>query len=110
MGMLDQTSNQGTDERRGADRKPVSLPGTLIFDGGTEDCTVFDISPRGANVTASNRVPIDRPIKLKLTRHGEFVGKVAWRRGDRMGLEFLHLSDDPKLLLDREGNGIRLVS
>jgi len=108
--MLDQTSKQGTDERRGAERKPVSLPGTLIFDNCTEDCTVFDISPRGANVTASNRVPIDRPIKLKLTRHGEFVGKVVWRSGDRMGLKFLHLSDDPKLLLESDGNGIRLVS
>ena len=108
--MLDRNSNQETDERRGAERKSVSLPGTLIFDGGTEECTVFDISPRGANVTASNRVPIDRPIKLKLTRHGEFVGKVVWRRGERMGLKFLHLSDDPKLLLESGGNGIRLVS
>ena len=108
--MLDQNSDQGTDERRGAERKPVSLPGTLIFDGGTEDCTVYDISPRGANVTASNRVPIDRPIKLKLTRHGEFVAKVVWRRHDRIGLRFLHLSEDADWDLNQDDSSIRLVS
>ena len=97
-------------ERRTAERKAVELPGRLIFDKHSEDCTVYDISPRGANVTASDRVPINRPITLKLTTHGEFIGKVVWRKGDRMGLEFLHLSDDPRLGQDFQQSSVHLVS
>ena len=97
-------------ERRTAERKAVELPGRLIFDKGSEECTVYDISPRGANVTASDRVPVNRPITLKLTAHGEFIGKVVWRKGDRMGLQFLHLSDDPSLNHDYQDHGVRLVS
>jgi hypothetical protein len=103
-----------TKERRSAERKNVALPGRLIFDKGSEDCTVYDISPRGANVTASEKVPSNRPITLKLTAHGEFIGKVVWRNGDRVGLEFLHLSDDPTLLQELHeaaaGPNVRLVS
>ena len=101
-------------DRRSSDRKSVSLPGRLIFDKGSEDCMVHDISPRGANVTASEKVPSNRPITLKLTAHGEFIGKVVWRKGDRVGLEFLHLSDDPTLLQEFHETGrgpkVHLVS
>jgi hypothetical protein len=96
--------------RRTDDRKPVELPGTLILDDGTEPCTIFDISPRGAKVSACQRAPLDRPIRLKLTEHGEFIGKVVWRRGDHMGLEFLHLGDDIAYPPDLTGRDIHLVS
>lgn len=95
--------------RRSGERKPVELPGTLIFEDGTEPCTIFDISPRGAKVSASSRAPLDRPIRLKLTEHGEFIGKIVWRRGDRMGLEFLHLGDDMVYAPDLTGADARLV-
>lgn len=99
-----------SDDRRGSARKLVELPGALIFDGGQDDCVVYDISPRGAQVSASNRIPINHPVTLKLTRHGEFVAKVVWRRNDRMGLQFLHLSEDTDWDLTRGEASIRLVS
>ena len=81
-------------ERRAVDRKPVNIPGRLIHDQGEESCTVYDISPQGAHVSASSAVPSDRPIRLKLTRHGEFIGKVAWREADRMGLDFFQIGEE----------------
>lgn len=96
--------------RRTEDRKPVELPGTLILEDGSEPCIIFDISPRGAQVSACQRAPLDRPIRLKLTKHGEFIGKVVWRNGTRMGLEFLHLSDDVGWPPGPPGPDIRLVS
>ena len=81
-------------ERRTVDRKPVNLPGRLIHDGGEESCVVYDISPQGAHVSASAAVPSEGPIRLKLTQHGEFIGKVAWRKQDRVGLEFFLLGEE----------------
>lgn len=99
-----------SDDRRGSARKFVELPGALIFDGGQDDCVVYDISPRGAQVSASNRIPINHPVTLKLTRHGEFIAKVVWRRHDRMGLLFLHLSEDTDWERSRCDSSIRLIS
>ncbi|MGF1609676.1 MAG: PilZ domain-containing protein [Kiloniellales bacterium] len=96
--------------RRSGERKAVELPGTLIFEDGAEPCTIFDISPRGAKVSACHRVPLDRPIRLKLTEHGEFIGRIVWRNGDRMGLEFLHLGDGISYPSDLTGSDIHLVS
>lgn len=96
--------------RRSVERKPVRLPGRLFYEGGEEDCTVYDVSPQGANVSASNNVPINQPIRLKLTQHGEFVGQVVWRKGDRMGVRFFHLGEERIDLPAGEATGIRLVS
>ena len=81
--------------RRQHPRRPVKIPGVLIYAEREEPCTVFDISPLGANLSASDDVPINHPIRLKLTRHGEFVGRIVWRRGDRMGMRFVHMWDEP---------------
>lgn len=93
--MAEQSAPQGGTNRREHSRKAVRIPGLLIFGANEEACTVFDISPRGANISASDNVPINQPLRLKLTQHGEFVGRVVWRRGNRMGMRFVHLQDEP---------------
>ncbi len=80
-------------ERRIRERIPVSWDAELVFEGGLETCKVIDFSPRGARVTAANKAPINRRLSLRLTRHGEFVGRIVWRRPDCMGLKFQHLED-----------------
>ncbi len=104
------TQAQDGRNRRSVERKPVCLPGRLFYEGGEEDCTVYDVSPHGANLSASNNVPINRPIRLKLTQHGEFVGQVVWRKGDRMGVKFFHLGEERIDLPFSQAGGIRLVS
>ena len=93
--MAEQHAPPAESNRREHDRKQVRIPGVLIFGATEEACTVFDISPRGANLSASDNVPINHPLRLKLTQHGEFVGRVVWRRGNRMGMRFVHLQDEP---------------
>ncbi|MCG8359001.1 MAG: PilZ domain-containing protein [Kiloniellales bacterium] len=97
-------------DRRSVERKSVNLPGRLIFEGGTEDCRVYDISPQGAHISASSQAPINLPVRLKLTEHGEFVGQIVWRRGERMGIKFFHVGEERIDLPLKQGPGIRLIS
>ena len=80
-------------ERRIRERIPVSWDAKLVFDGGAEACKVIDFSPRGAQITALDKAPINRRISLRLTKHGEFVGRIVWRRSGSMGVKFQHLED-----------------
>ena len=70
-------------ERRIRPRTPVSWDASLVFDGGSEPCKVIDFSPRGARVSATNGAPINRPVALRLCKHGEFVGRIVWRRPEQ---------------------------
>lgn len=78
-------------ERRIRERTEVSWDANLVFEGGSEPCKVIDFSPRGARVSAANGAPINRPVSLRLSKHGEFVSRIVWRRPDSMGLKFRHL-------------------
>ncbi len=78
-------------ERRIRERIPVSWDAKLVFEGGAEPCKVIDFSPRGARVSAANAAPINRPVSLRLSEHGEFISRIVWRRPDCMGLKFRHL-------------------
>ena len=81
-------------DRRQEERKAVSLPGKLLFKGGEADCVVFDISPGGAHVSAAGKVPDNLPLRLKVTQSGEFLGMIAWRKDDRLGLRFVQFLED----------------
>ena len=88
-------------ERRIRERIPVSWNAKLVFEGGSEACKVIDFSPRGARVSATNKAPINRRLSLRLTQHGEFVGRIVWRRPESMGLRFQHLDDALARLVKR---------
>lgn len=95
-------------ERRIRERIPVSWDAELVFEGGTEACKVIDFSPRGARVTASNDAPVNRRLSLRLTQHGEFVGRIVWRRPDSMGIKFQHLEDAHQA--GRDDSPIRFIA
>ncbi len=80
-------------ERRIRERTDVSWDANLVFEGGSEPCKVIDFSPRGARVSAANGAPINRPVSLRLSKHGEFISRIVWRRPDCMGLKFQHLEN-----------------
>ena len=65
-----------------------------MFKGGEADCIVYDISPGGAHVATASAVPESLPLRLKVTQSGEFLGLVAWRKGDRLGLRFVQFLED----------------
>lgn len=92
--MPDPSLQLAKSERRQEARKSVNLPGKLMFKGGEADCVVHDISPGGAHVAALGKVPENLPLRLKVTRSGEFLGVVAWRRDDRLGLRFVQFLED----------------
>jgi hypothetical protein len=97
-------------ERRVRERVPVCWTGTLVHEQGEEACAIMDFSPRGARVTASNVIPINRSVSLRLTEHGEFLGRVVWRSPNFMGLKFQHLEDTPAALRPGADRPIRFVS
>lgn len=53
------------------------------------DCLVFDISGGGAKVRAERLPPVQSEVDLIIDRIGVFPAKVAWQRGDRIGIKFL---------------------
>ncbi len=103
-----ETQAAGADRRQEA-RKSVSLPGTLLFKGGQADCTVYDISPGGALVSASDAVPDGLPLRLKVTQSGEFLGMIAWRKEDRIGLRFVQFLEDGLEMPERAAPKPRLT-
>ncbi len=52
------------------------------------DCQVLDISVGGAKVRLSEPVEPETQIRLKIENVGEFSGRVAWRNGATLGIEF----------------------
>lgn len=68
--------------------------GQLIYAGGlgSWDCTIRDLTPLGARLRFSE--PYDGPSKIVLRvgigelRTAEVPGKVAWRRGNEVGIAF----------------------
>ena len=83
-------------ERRRHERTPVSWSGTLITNDVMQDCEVRDFSQGGAMVSSADSIPMDRSITLRVPRTGVFVGQVAWRNDDRMGLSFVNVSARPE--------------
>jgi len=105
-----QRANTNRADRRIRERTPVSWTGILVHENGEEGCAILDFSPRGARVTASNVVPINRSVSLRLTEHGEFVGRVVWRSLHAMGLKFQHLEDVSPALRPGASKPVRSVS
>jgi len=96
-------------ERRQIERKPVELPGKLIFDNRVADCVVYDISPKGANVSAPEDIDIGHDVRLRVTRHGEFVGKIVWRNDGNLGLSFFHFETEPLIVSDADDDPARVL-
>jgi hypothetical protein len=78
------------DDRRSEPRLRVFKAGTIEFDGAGIDCTVRNISPKGAALEVASPLGIPHEITLsvptsELRRHGYTV----WRKERRIGITFV---------------------
>jgi hypothetical protein len=79
-------------EQRQVPRKRVLLGGVLVDPNGENatDCTIRDISIRGAKIEGSRRLQIADELYLLNTRNETaHLATVAWTKADQTGLSFV---------------------
>ncbi len=77
-------------DKRTSQRRTTLKGGHIVFNGGrsTIDCTVRNLSPKGAKLTVSSVVGIPDTFDLVLATHSKQPCRVAWRRLKEIGVEF----------------------
>ncbi len=75
-------------DRQRHPRHSTMCPGELISGDRTVECTVLNISVGGAKLRLAESIETNSRVRLRINRVGEFTGRVAWRNGDTMGIEF----------------------
>jgi PilZ domain len=79
-------------ERRNKSRGRSFLGAKIIFNNrsSTIDCLIKDMSPTGARVRLSAIVIVPDEFELHIPMQGRsFQARVAWRRREEFGLEFV---------------------
>lgn len=96
------------EERQRFTRRSVLIAAKLCIGDHMADCDVIDLSAGGAKVAVGERFPVNAEICLLIDDY-QFHGKIAWRDGESLGLQF---SEDPELvapaipeILNREQDG-----
>ena len=85
-----------TDDNRYVPRRRVFKGGKIIFADGTMvvDCVIRNISVAGARLNVPTTIVLPHEFTLlDVQTERRHIAKVAWRRGDQMGVEF---SDPPE--------------
>ena len=87
-------------ERRTEDRLDVSWRATLTVGDTPVSCAILDVATAGTKVALADPAAIQpgQEVLLTVDGLGDFAGRVAWRRGDELGLQILA---GPDLLLKR---------
>jgi len=79
-------------ERRSHPRNSVMWSGSLTsetkFDLYVLDCRINNFSIAGVHVMVERALGVDRPVTLKINGVGEFKGKIAWSKGNQIGVKF----------------------
>lgn len=78
-------------EKRIARRKALNYPARIdAGDGALRDCVLCDISETGARVALLSSDAVPEQFTLLMGTQGAAPRncKVAWRRGDELGLQF----------------------
>jgi len=78
-------------ETRNGERLRAYAPVTIVFSDGTSRIVaVVEISEKGGRLCGYDlSAELGEPASLILGDVGPIVGKVAWRRGDFLGVHFL---------------------
>ena len=84
-------------ERRRHYRKPVLQRAQLVFDDGTIDCALLDISDTGARVRTMKQVHIPEWVRLDLPDGTSFRANRRWCRGLEIGFRLNSLENDDLL-------------
>jgi PilZ domain len=79
------------DEKRRAVRQRVLKAGTIVIKGaGTISCTVRNMSESGASLEVASLLDIPDIFTLLIANdHTKRPCRVVWRRGQRIGIQFL---------------------
>ena len=80
--------------QRAEPRKRVLKGAKLAFSGGIVDCTVLDISAKGALVLAPTPMQMPEHVALHLSGGVIYHARRRWGRGQEVGFEF---EDAPSL-------------
>ena len=77
-------------DNRQAERRRTLKGGRIVFNGGrsTIDCTVRNLSPRGAKLQVTSVVGIPDTFDLLLEGHAREPCRVVWRSLKELGVEF----------------------
>ena len=77
-------------DKRDALRRTTLKGGKIVFNGGrsTIDCTVRNLSNKGAKLLVTSVVVIPETFDLLLDGHSRQPCRVAWRRLKEIGVEF----------------------
>jgi hypothetical protein len=84
------------EEKRIIRRQRVLKGGKIIFADGNSvvDCVIRNLSAAGARLEVPTTVGFPQEFTLIDSHSGRsYIAKVAWRRGETMGVEF---SDQPE--------------
>ena len=83
-------TNDGETERRQAQRRTTLKGGRIVFNAGrsTIDCTVRNMSSRGAKLLVNSVVGIPDTFDLVLDGSVKQSCHVTWRRLKEIGVEF----------------------
>jgi PilZ domain len=77
------------DEKRIAQRHRVLKAGTIGFGGGAIDCTVRNMSNKGAALDVNSPLGIPDRFTLVLPADGQHIPcRVVWRKEKRIGIAF----------------------
>ena len=69
-------------------RHATLIPGKLIAGDEEVDCEVLNVSVGGAKVRIAEPIETNAHVCVRIERVGDLVGRVAWRNGTTMGVEF----------------------
>ncbi len=75
-------------DRQKHPRYQTLCPGKFYTGGRVVDCDVLNISAGGAKIRLARQVEATSQVRLRIDRVGEFSGRVAWRDGVILGIEF----------------------
>jgi hypothetical protein len=88
---FDGTERRKAPGRRASVRARSLLTGKIIVDDGavSHDCVIRNLSTRGARVRIAGAVNLPASVGLLVVREGLlFDARIAWRRGEEIGLAF----------------------
>ena len=80
---------RGPLSERAEPREPVHVRAQIVFDAGTIDCLIRDVSNRGARLKVDNITAIPAHFDLAWSGGHRRPAKVRWRRKGEIGVSFV---------------------
>lgn len=80
-------------DRRRFPRASITVPAELLVGTRSMPCHVTELSPGGALLAVAPMLPALGMATLRIEGAGAFHCRIAWSRGGRAGICFLHDAD-----------------